>query len=214
VGRATGAVKVQGDAKDRAARYWRPLAARLGLADDIFERLVAAYGEPHRRYHTLDHIVEMLDCLDESRHLAANEDALALAVWFHDAVYESTVAHGASEAASADLLSALCPVDAAPAAHAMILHSVHHGPSDDPDTQLFCDLDLYRLAGPLETFLRHGDDVRAEYDWVSDEAWAHGRASFMGGLQKRPVIYQTAYWRARLEADARRNIAYVLENMS
>jgi len=196
---------------ERAARYWQPLAGRAGLADGVFDRLAAAYGEPHRRYHTLAHIVEMLDCLDQSRHLAVDEDAVALAVWFHDAVYDSTVAHGANEAASADLLSALCPVAAAAPAHAMILHSAHHGPSEDPDTRLFCDLDLYRLAGPLETFLRHGDDVRAEYGWVSDDAWASGRASFMGGMLKRPVIFQTDYWRDRLEADARRNIAYLLD---
>jgi len=200
------------DTTKRAARYWRPLGARQGLGDGVFERLVAAYGEPHRHYHTLVHIVEMLDCLDQSRHLAVDEDAVALAVWFHDAIYDSTVAHGANEAASADLLSDLCPVAAAVPAHAMILHSAHHGPSDDPDTRLFCDLDLYRLAGPLATFLRHGDDVRAEYGWVSDEAWASGRASFMGGMLKRPAIYQTDYWRDRLEADARRNIAYLLDN--
>jgi predicted metal-dependent HD superfamily phosphohydrolase len=196
---------------ERARRHWWPLAGRVGIADGVFDRLAAAYGEPHRRYHTLAHIVEMLDCLDRSRRLAVDEDAVALAVWFHDAVYDSTVAHGANEAASADLLSTLCPVAAAAPAHAMILHSVHHGPSEDPDTRLFCDLDLYRLAGPLETFLKHGDDVRAEYGWVSDEAWASGRAAFMGGMLKRPVIFQTRYWRDRLEADARRNIAYVLD---
>jgi predicted metal-dependent HD superfamily phosphohydrolase len=36
----------------------------------------------------------------------------------------------------------------------------------------------------------------------------------MGGMLKRPVIFQTDYWRDRLEADARRNITYVLENLA
>lgn len=195
----------------KARAYWTPLAARLSLDDGIFARLAAAYGEAHRRYHTLVHIVEMLDCLAESRAPAANPDAVELAVWFHDAVYDSTATNGANERASADLLSRLCPVPAAGPAHAMILHSAHHGPSDDPDTRLFCDLDLYRLAGPVETFLRHGDDVRREYAWIDDESWASGRARFMAGLLARPAIYQTDYWHARLEADARRNIAYLLD---
>jgi len=187
---------------------------RLGLADGLFGRLAAAYGELHRHYHTLVHIVEMLDCLDRSRDLAVNLDALMLAVWFHDVAYDSKAARGANEAASADLLSALCPVEAAPAARAMVLHSAHHGTTDDPDTRLFCDLDLYRLAGPLETFLRHGEDVRREYAWVDDRAWASGRAAFMAALLQRPAIYQTAYWRDRLEGEARRNIAHLLENFS
>jgi predicted metal-dependent HD superfamily phosphohydrolase len=200
--------------KKRAARYWRRLAARLALADGIFDRLVTAYGEPHRRYHILAHIVEMLDCLKRSRRLAVNRDALELAIWFHDVVYDSAAAHGANETASADLLSELCPVDAAKPARAMVLHSSHHGPTDDLDTRLFCDLDLYRLAGSLETFLRHGDDVRHEYASVDDDAWASGRAVFLGGILRRPVIYQTDYWRDRLEQEARSNIAHVLDGPS
>lgn len=200
---------------ERASRCWRPLVARLGLAeglaDGIFDRLTAAYGEPHRRYHTLAHVVEMLDCLEQSRQLAVNCDALELAIWFHDAVYDSTAAPGKNEAASAELLAELCPVDAAKPAYAIILHSSHHGPSDDPDTRLFCDLDLYRLAGSLETFLRHGDNVRREYAWVDDAAWATGRAAFMAGMQRRPEIYQTAYWHDRLERQARSNIAHIVE---
>lgn len=193
-----------------ARTYWKPLAARLDLGDDVFDHLAAAYSEPHRHYHTLVHVVEMLECLAESGDLAANRDVLELAVWFHDAVYDSAAAHGGNEAASADLLSDTCTLAAAKPAQAIILHSAHHGPSDDPDTQLFCDLDLYRLAGSYETFLRHGDDVRQEYAWIDDDAWAAGRVKFMGRLQERPKIYQTAYWRDRLETQARSNIARLL----
>ena len=69
---------------DRATSHWRPLADRLGLSAAVLKQLIAAYAEPHRRYHTLVHIVEMLDCLAQSRHLARDPDAVALAIWFHD----------------------------------------------------------------------------------------------------------------------------------
>lgn len=194
----------------RAQKYWQPLSQRLGLDGALYERLFTAYSEPHRHYHTLAHVVEMLDCLEESSELARDRDMLSLAIWFHDVVYDSTAPHGGNEAASADLLARLyAGPDAAPA-HAMILHSAHHGPSDDADTRLFCDLDLYRLAGSYETFLRHGDDVRREYAWVDDADWAAGRARFMARLQERPTIYQTDYWRDRLEAQAQSNIARLL----
>jgi predicted metal-dependent HD superfamily phosphohydrolase len=189
---------------------WQPLAARLGLEDEVFDRLSAMYSEPHRHYHTLAHVVEMLDCLEESSDLIADRDVMELAVWFHDAVYDSTAAHGGNEGASADLLSNTCSGAAVASAHAIILHSVHHGPSGNSDTQLFCDLDLYRLAGSYETFLKHGDDVRREYSWIDDDAWAVGCAKFMERLQERPAIYQTGYWRDRLETQARSNIARLL----
>lgn len=181
---------------------------RLGLADAVFDRLAAAYNEPHRHYHNLVHVVEMLDCLDESGHLAVDRDAVELAIWFHDVVYDSEAPHGANERDSAALLDELCPVPAAKPAHGMILHSIGHEASGDPDTQLFCDLDLYRLSGPLETFLTHGADVRREYPQISDADWAAGRARFFAGMARRPEIYQTAYWRDRLEDRARANLAH------
>ena len=64
----------------RAAAYWRPLADSLSLSDTVYAQLVAAYEEPHRRYHSLEHIVEMLDCLTQSRHVAKEPDAAALAI--------------------------------------------------------------------------------------------------------------------------------------
>ena len=45
---------------NKATAYWAPLAGRLGLPDATLAELVEAYSEPHRRYHTLEHIVEML----------------------------------------------------------------------------------------------------------------------------------------------------------
>ncbi|MEM9683442.1 MAG: hypothetical protein AAF942_09265 [Pseudomonadota bacterium] len=199
---------------EQARRHWRPLGKRLGLGDAVFERLAAAYGEPHRHYHNLVHVVEMLDCLEEAGHLAVDRDAVELAIWFHDVIYDSDAPHGANERDSAALLDELCPVPAAKPAHGMILQSIHHGPSADPDTQLFCDLDLYRLSGPLDTFLKHGADVRREYASVSDEDWAAGRAKFFAGMAKRPEIYQTAFWRERLEGQARANLAHAADETS
>lgn len=191
---------------DRANGHWRDLTARLALPRAAYDALVAAYAEPHRRYHTLEHVVEMLDCLGESRHLAAAPDTVALAVWFHDAVYAAEAPAGANEQASADMLAAVyAGPDSAPARD-MILHSRHHGPSDDPDTQLFCDLDLYRLGVADDDFRRHSRGVRQEYAWVDDAAWAKGRGDFIRAMLARKTIYQTAFWRGRLEAQARDNL--------
>lgn len=192
--------------RQNAYALWRSLADRLALADPVFEALADAYAEPHRRYHTLVHILEMLACLEQSGEPANDPDALALAVWFHDIVYDTRAPKAANEQASADWLASVSTAPAAAPACQMILHSAHHGPTADPDTRLFCDLDLYRLAGPYATFLRHGADVRAEYGWVDDTAWAAGRGEFLHGMLARETIYQTGYWQARLEAEAQGNL--------
>lgn len=191
---------------DRARAHWLDLTARLALPGSAYDSLVAAYGEPHRRYHSLDHVVEMLDRLAESRHLAANSDVVALAVWYHDAVYAPDAAAGANERASAAWLAADYAGPESAPAQDIILHSTHHGPSDDPDTRLFCDLDLYRLGVAYAAFDAHSQSIRAEYAMYDDAAWARGRGAFLRAMRARAPIYQTAFWRDRLEAQARDNL--------
>jgi predicted metal-dependent HD superfamily phosphohydrolase len=198
----------------KATSHWTPLAGRLGLADAIFADLTAAYGESHRRYHTLVHIVEMLDCHAQSRHLADNPDTIDLAIWFHDCIYDATLDHGENERLSAEHLGAVYTGDCSAAAQALILHSAGHAASDDPDIQLFCDLDLYRLGVPFETFDQHGRDVRVEYAQIAEDVWTTKRNAFFQALLDRPVIYQTDYWRSRMEKQARENLSRTIQSHS
>ncbi|RLA03140.1 MAG: hypothetical protein DRQ54_11175, partial [Gammaproteobacteria bacterium] len=54
----------------------------------IHQRLIDAYNEPQRHYHTLAHIDHCLALFDQCKSLAANPDALEIAVWFHDVIFE------------------------------------------------------------------------------------------------------------------------------
>lgn len=198
----------------KATSHWAPLASRLGLPDAMLADLVTAYGESHRRYHTLVHIVEMLDCHTESRHLADNPDTIDLAIWFHDCIYDATLDHGENERLSAEHLGEVYAGDCSAAAQAMIRHSAGHAASDDPDVQLFCDLDLYRLGVPFKAFDQHGRDVREEYAWIEEDVWMTKRNAFFQGLLDRPVIYQTEYWRSRLEKQARENLSRTIRSLS
>ena len=54
-------------------RAWRGVGAS-GDGAAVFNTLVARYGEPHRRYHTLQHLAECLAAFDQARHLAAHPE--------------------------------------------------------------------------------------------------------------------------------------------
>jgi predicted metal-dependent HD superfamily phosphohydrolase len=54
----------------------------------VFDRLVATYSEPHRFYHTLEHLAEMFKVAGKLADAAVDVAALQLAIWFHDAVYD------------------------------------------------------------------------------------------------------------------------------
>ena len=53
-----------------------------GQGQALMEQLLAAYQEPWRKYHTLQHLKECLVHLDRYRHLAQRPGEIEAAIWF------------------------------------------------------------------------------------------------------------------------------------
>ena len=82
---------------------WTAAWQALGVAapDDALRfELQRRYGEPQRHYHTMQHLGECLAWFDREQALAERPGEVALALWFHDAIYD-VHAHD-NEARSAD----------------------------------------------------------------------------------------------------------------
>src|SRR4051812_42451988 len=77
---------------DQMQQGWVRLLAHYsvepGAAYPVFDRLVAAHSEPHRHYHTLEHLNEMFKVAGKLADAANDPMAIQLAIWFHDAVYD------------------------------------------------------------------------------------------------------------------------------
>src|ERR1041385_5342063 len=74
-----------------AAERWLRQWQRIGAAGDgtvWYETLTRAYAELHRHYHNQQHIADCLAEFDPIRQLANQPEAVELALWFHDAVYD------------------------------------------------------------------------------------------------------------------------------
>lgn len=182
-------------------------------ADAAWRALDAGYGAPGRHYHGWTHVAALLDGHDAVRGLpdfaGLDEDAIDLAIVFHDAVYDPGRAD--NEARSADLL-VTCAGPAAGTgrirtAGAMIRATAAHEPSPDPATRLVLDLDLAVLGAPRATYDAYAAAIRREYAAVPDAAWRLGRAGVLDRFLARPRLYQTGHIHDRLEATARANLA-------
>jgi predicted metal-dependent HD superfamily phosphohydrolase len=73
-----------------------------------------------------------------------------------------------------------------------------------------CDIDLSILGYPVEAFDAYERDIRAEYAWVPEEAFRHGRRRILEGLLRRDPLFQTETFRRRFESSARANLRRVL----
>ena len=49
--------------------------------------LVSAWNEPHRRYHSVAHLLDILVRVDQLAAYADDPDAVRLAAWYHDCIY-------------------------------------------------------------------------------------------------------------------------------
>jgi len=179
-------------------------------ADDTLASLLAHWAQPHRRYHTLQHLRECLALFDAHRAQARHPGEVALAVWFHDAVYD-TSRHD-NEAASADwavrvLAQTGAAADVAERVRAMIMATRHSHMPATADERLLVDIDLAILGAARERFDEYERQVRAEYIHVPDAQFRPRRRGLLQRFLERDALYATPRMRALLEQPARANLA-------
>ena len=195
------------------AALWRSLNAS-GDPAPWHQRLIAAYTESQRHYHTLRHLDDCLREWDAVRSLAKQPHQVELALWFHDAVYDPRSL--ANEERSADLATAcLNPVgidlETVNAIRDLILCTKTHQPSPDPDAVLLLDIDLAILGQPADRFWEYERAIRAEYAWVPEATYRQKRAEILVGFSNRERIYTTDRFSLSYETNARANLAAAID---
>ncbi len=196
--------------QNRWAAFWEKLGAQ-GDAAQVYAPLVAHYGEPHRAYHNLAHIHHCLEEFDGARHLASDENSVEMAIWFHDAIYDSRAKDNeerSAEAAIRVVNEAGLSAAFAQRVDNLILATKHIAPPNDPDAALLVDVDLSILGQPRKRFAGYERQVRREYDWVEEQAFAAGRGAILKSFLERERIFSTEYFRERYETRARENLKW------
>ncbi|MGA4506475.1 DUF4031 domain-containing protein [Propionibacteriaceae bacterium G1746] len=186
--------------RERLRQRW-PLAT--GPADDLLER----WSSRGRYYHDLRHLEHCLDSLDV---VGADEPVVALAAWFHDAVYEGRP--GRDEDDSAALAeSTLEPIlpraDVREVARLVRLTAGHQPADADVRGQQLCDADLAILAADPARYAVYRRDVRREYHEVPLAMFRSGRRQVLTHLAALDPLYRTDPGRELWTAPAMVNLA-------
>lgn len=191
---------------------WAAAWHALGVAspgDALCDELQRRYTEPQRHYHTMQHLGECLAWFDHEKALAERPGEVALALWFHDAIYD-VHAHD-NEARSADwarraLLDAGVDTAAADRVHALVMATRHDAVPQGRDAELLIDIDLSILGAERARFDEYERQVQAEYAFVPDEVRLPRRRAILQRFLDRKAIYATPRMHAQLEARARTNL--------
>ena len=179
------------------------------------EDLLARWAEPHRHYHTVDHLRAVLDRVDELGAPARRPDAVLLAAWFHDAVYRpdrSENEERSAQLAQRALREAGVPEECTAEVVRLVRLTADHDPEPgDTDGEVLCDADLAVLAGGPQEYAAYAAGVRAEYAFLPDAVFREGRSRLLRELLDRPRLYRTECAHRRWEHAARRNVRTELE---
>ncbi|MGX5654935.1 HD domain-containing protein [Geodermatophilus nigrescens] len=176
-------------------------------ARDEWAAVVAAWSEPHRRYHDLRHLAAVLGLVGELGAAAADPAAVALAAWYHDVVHDPR--RSDNEQASADRaragLAGLVPeARLAEVERLVLLTAGHAAEPGDTNGAVLCDADLAVLAGPPEAYAAYASAVREEYGHLPDDVFTAGRTAVLESLLELPALYRlpaTREWEPRARAN-------------
>lgn len=194
---------------------WAELGVqRTSMLDEAFDGLIARYSEPHRKYHTLRHLDECLATFAGYRTLAEHPAEVEVALWFHDAIYDTRSNRNEAESAAlavATVRKAGKSTECAQRIESLVMATRHDAIPTGTDATLLVDVDLSILAAAPDRFDEYEKQVRAEYAWVPGYLFRRERRRILKGFLARPAIFSTLEFRARHEAQALANIKRSLE---
>lgn len=202
---------------------WRKAWEHLHAAPppDLLRQLETRYGEPHRAYHTLEHVRACLAHFDAVRALLRQPARVELAIWFHDAIYDPRAADNEERSAqwAYEALRAAGAGEEAAQQVAALIRLTQHGAEpgdgrpDGNDASLLLDIDLAILGADPAAFDAYEAQIRREYSWVPWPEFCRKRAAVLRTFTQRPAIYRTDYFRRRFEESARQNLRRSLEKL-
>ena len=190
----------------------------FGVADhpEMFERIIKAYAEPHRHYHTAAHIDACLREFDSVRSLAQSGSEVEAALWFHDVIYDTRASDNelqSAEMAWRFLASSGVSSSIHARVYSHILATAHKGKPDDDDARLVVDIDLSILGQDEQVYDVFERSVREEYKWVPRFLYRRKRIEILHSFLARDSIYGTEPFRQRYESAARSNLERAIREL-
>jgi predicted metal-dependent HD superfamily phosphohydrolase len=176
--------------------------------------VVAAWSEPHRRYHDLRHLAAVLGLVDELAPAATDPVAVRLAAWYHDVVYDPRRDDNervSAERARAGLRGLVDEPRLAEVERLVAVTAGHDPAPDDANGAVLCDADLSVLASDPANYAVYASAVREEYGHLSDAEFTAGRIAVLERLLALPELFRlpavAADWTPRARANLMAELA-------
>ena len=184
-------------------------------AHDVYAEIQAYYSEAGRHYHTPKHIEHCLRQFDLASSEMDDPDAVEMAIWFHDLVYDTTADDNELRSARrfVELSDESMDSEFKTKVYELIMATAPPRQPKSKDEKFMLDIDLSSFGLPWEDFVRDSTAVRQESARLSDAEFFPGQRAFLESLISREHFYFTDFFRSRIEDTARSNIRRHLDSL-
>ncbi|WP_372860129.1 hypothetical protein [Psychrobacter sp.] len=186
----------------------------------LWQDIAMRYNEPQRAYHDLQHIQQLFGQFEQIKHLFHEPHIIALAIYYHDVIYEPTRSDNELKSAeyAVESLTGYLSAEQCQHIYALIMmtasHQIDKWSNETKEREKYSDgaylldMDLSILGVSWSEYEQYAHAVRQEYAHVSDGDYRVGRIAVLKELLAHPTLYLTDYYYARLEKQARKNIEH------
>jgi predicted metal-dependent HD superfamily phosphohydrolase len=195
-------VSLVGPAASRGTRY---------EVEQFVDNVLRSYSaEGSRRYHTEQHLKEMVALADAIKIDPEYRARVMVAILYHDVTYKPG-ASGNEDASEERFLIEASEMDLRGAADValMIRASKHEGFVVTWLSELFQDLDLAILAAPADRYREYSQQIREEFNKASDDEFYPARVRFLREMLARAEkskLYLTPQLNTALNDQAIKNL--------
>lgn len=166
------------------------------LTKDNIAYIESKWREPHRVYHDLEHLSNILELIERAKDQKSLTDEqfedLVLIAFFHDVIYDT---HGKNnEEQSAELFRQMCGGTIDPARFKTIYSAImdteykgdFYAMASSPESQMFMQFDLDGLVnGNLSRMITDEKKVFKEFGFVDFATYKEVRLNILKGLEEK-----------------------------
>ncbi|EMY70732.1 hypothetical protein [Leptospira vanthielii] len=186
--------------------------------DSLWEEIRSHYSEPHRTYHNLNHLYQMLGEYDLVSKVLQDPEITLFALYYHDLIYD--VSSKTNEEESAKIakvrLSELgVAIERIETCVEQILATKSHRLGDEghPDTSYFLDIDISILGTEESKYYDYAKNIRKEYSIFSREDYNKGRAQVLNHFIENIRLFHTDFFFDKYEMRSRHNVKLEIHSL-
>lgn len=176
--------------------------------ESVWNLLSDKYSEPERHYHTKEHILDCLNQLDSAQEHVPDLNAVELAIWFHDVIYDPKASDNEEQSVILfnKVAQSILPEPVIKKVSDIIIATLHIDKPEDLDQAFMLDIDLSSIAGNWQRFTKDNSNLRKEVRHLDCKDYCERKIRFFNLLMNKEQIFFTDFFHAACEEKARHNM--------